>query len=656
MRKRFYCSKLAAALLCMIFLTSCGIKSGQSTAGTETTSSNANASVITMDMVTYEEDDYYTDWKNESPNYIELNGTTASLNGSGAEIKDSIITITKAGVYAISGKLNDGQIIVDLQDKGTVKLVLNGVEIKSTDSAPIYVKNAQKAIISLVDSTQNTLTDGEKYVFADSTADEPSGAVFSKADLTINGNGTLTVYGNYKDGIVSKDELRITGGNINIDSADDGIVGRDMVLAKEGNITIEAEGDAVKSTNDTDNTKGFIALEGGTYKLTAGADGIQAETAVLVTAGNYTIKTGGGSINSSDKTDNNAGPWVRDKNTNTNNTSTNTNANTNTTAAETPSAKAIKAVSQIDISGGTFNIDSSDDSIHSNNSVTIAGGDFSIASGDDGIHGDSTVTIKNGKINISKSYEGIESAVITISDGEIHVVSKDDGINISGGSDQSSMNGRPGQNNINSTSSDKLTIAGGYIAVNAGGDGLDANGSIYMTGGTVLVSGPTNDGNGAMDYDGVFEISGGLLIAAGSSGMAQAPSETSAQYSIIMNYPSMQQAGTLVTLKDSKGNTVVTFKPEKEYQSVVVCSPDLKKGSSYTIYSGGTSTGSVADGLYTGGTYQGGTKVVDFTISNSVTWLDETGVTEAKSLEHGGGNRPGGTGGPGDGGNKPSKP
>lgn len=631
MKKKLLCSKIAAILLCLAFLTSCGTNSGQNTGDTnsvENSSDTTAVSMVTMDMVTYEEDDYYTDWKNENPNYIELNGTSASINGSGAEVKDGKITITKAGVYAISGKLNDGQIIVDLQDEGRVKLVLNGAEVNCSDSAPIYVMNAEKAIISLVDGTQNTLTDGENYVLADSTSEEPSGTVFSKADLSINGNGKLTVHSNYNDGIVSKDELRITGGNINIYSSDDGIIGRDMILAKEGNITIEAKGDGIKSANDTDATKGFIALEGGTYKITAAADGIQAETSVLVTDGSFTITTGGGSINSSDKTDNKNGPWGKES----------SNTNTQSSETEANSAKAVKSASAIAISGGTFNIDSSDDALHSNNSVEISGGDFAIASGDDGIHADSTIAIKDGKIDISKSYEGIESAVVSVSDGEINVVAKDDGINIAGGNDQSSMNGRPGQNSFASTGNNKLTIAGGNISVNAAGDGLDANGSIYMTGGQVVVSGPTNDGNGALDYDGVFDISGGVMIASGSSGMAQAPSEESAQYSIIMNYSTTQKAGTLVHLEDSKGNTVATFKPEKDYQSVVICAPELKKDTSYKLYSGGTSTGSEANGLYAGGVYEGGTKVVEFTTSSSVTWLNESGVTEAKSPMPGGGN------------------
>lgn len=653
MNKKKIRLKLMAVLLSTTILSACSTKtltqtnnSSQNTTTTEASSSKTSF-IVTSDLITYDQDDYYTDWKNENPNYIELSGTTASLKGSGATVKGSTITITAGGVYAISGKLNNGQIIVDAADKGIVKLVLNGAEINSSENAPIYVKNSGKTIISLQDGTENTITDGQKYALAGVSADEPSAAIFSKSNLSINGTGTLTVHANYKDGITSKDDLKVTGGNINITSVDDGLVGRDMLIVKEGNINIEAGGDAMKSTNDTDASKGFIALVGGTFELKAGADGIQAETSALITGGKFTITSGGGSAKAPVKVNDNGPGGFMGK---PGSTETKT-----TTKAETQSAKAIKAASNITISGGTFNIDSADDSIHSNNSINIAGGDFAIASGDDGIHADSSIEIKDGKINITKSYEGIESAIITFNGGETHVVASDDGINVGGGADGSSVNGRPGQNNIAANGNMKLNINGGFISVDSTGDGLDSNGSIYMTGGTVVVSGPTANNNGALDYDGEFIISGGLLVSAGSSGMAQAPAETSTQSSIAMNFSTTQKAGTLVSLKDSKGNTITTVAPKKDYQTVVISSPEIKKGSEYTIYSGGTSTGSAADGLYTGRESKDGTKIVTFTAASIATWVNESGVTTAsKGFNQGGG--AGGQGGPRGGGAPKTKP
>jgi len=647
MNKRATFTKLATVLVCTTFLYACS-STNTATQTTTTTQTEAAAQIkasiigdkaiktVIGELVTYDKEDYYSDWKNENANYIELSGATVNFKGLGAEVNGSIVTITSSGVYVISGKSEDGQIIIDVQDKGTVRLVLNGTEIKSSNNAPIYVKNAGKTIISLQEGTENSIIDGKKYVLTDASTDEPTAAIFSKDSLTINGTGKLTVHGNYNNGITSKDDLKITGGKIEIYSADDGLMGRDMVAVKDGIITVEAGGDAVKATNDTDSTQGIVAIEGGTFNLEAQADGMLAETAVLIADGSFNITSGGGNVNGTKK----AGEDMKGQFGNKDN---NTSTKAAETETETKSAKAIKASADIGIAGGTFNIDSSDDAIHSNNNVTIEGGDITIAAGDDGIHADANISIKDGKINITKSYEGIEGSVITISDGEIHVTASDDGINVAGGADSSSTNGRPGQNTLSSSGDNKLNIKGGYIVVDSNGDGLDANGSIAMTKGTVVVGGPTSDGNGALDYDGTFEMTGGFLVSAGSSGMAQAPSDTSTQYSIIMNYPQLQSAGTLVNLQDNEGKTIATFAPIKDYQAVVVSSPELKKGGAYTLYSGGTSTGSGTDGLYTDGKYQDGTKIVNFTISNPVTWLNESGVTTAKSSNPGGGG--GGKGG-----------
>jgi hypothetical protein len=644
MNKKSIYFKILPAILCTTFLYACNTNStsGTNTQTSTTTQVNAsnvvasNTSSSLSDVVTYEQDDFYTDWKNENPNYIKLSGSSATVEGSGAEVEDNKITITVAGTYVISGKLDNGQIIVNSQDKGTVRIILNGAEITCKDSAPIYVKSAGKAVVSLGEGTENTITDGTSYTLEDETTDEPNSALFSKDDLTINGTGKLTVNGNYNNGITSKDDLKITGGTIVIKSADDGIMGKDIVAVKDGNITINAGGDGLKSTNDTEEGKGIVAIEGGTFNITSEADGIQAKTSILVTAGDFTINSGGGSANAPVKAEEKMmGPWGGG----------NAAAQTTETEEESSSSKAIKSSTDITISGGTFKIDSADDAIHSNDTITIDGGDITITSGDDGIHSDTTLTINDGKVNITKSYEGIESAVINIAGGDIHVVASDDGINVAGGNDGSSVNGRPGQNSFSASGDYSLNINGGYLVVDAAGDGLDANGSIYMTDGKVIVNGPTSDGNGPLDYDGVFEMSGGFLVSAGSSGMAQAPSGSSTQYSIIMNYPQVQAAGTLVHLEDSEGNTIATFAPSKNYQAVVITSPEIKNGGTYKLYSGGTSTGTNTDGLYEDGEYKDGTEVVSFTTSSTVTWLNESGVTEAQSGHGmgGGGMQGGGT-------------
>ena len=297
---------------------------------------------------------------------------------------------------------------------------------------------------------------------------------------------------------------------------------------------------------------------------------------------------------SSSKNDNMQNPWGQ----------WGKSSNTTSSSSDTSSAKAIKAVSNIIIDGGTITIDSSDDSLHSNDNLTINGGTFEISSGDDGIHSDTNLDINGGDINISKSYEGIESTNITINDGTIHLIASDDGLNAAGGNDASATSGRPGQNNF-SSSTGSININDGYLYVDASGDGIDANGSIEMNDGTVIVNGPENNGNGALDYDSTCNINGGLFIAAGSSGMAQSLSTTSKQNSVNV-FLSSQSANTLISIKNESGKDIVTFAPSKTYQSVIISSPNLQTNTIYTVYSGGTSTGNETDGLYTDGSASGG--------------------------------------------------
>lgn len=650
-------SKVGILLLCAVLMSACSTNATTSqteAVGTsETTASQSNvstgvqlASTKLSDLVTFDEDDSNTAWTADQSTDIALAGASAVIEGEGAESKDGSVTITAAGTYVLSGKLSDGQIVINNQDEGTVRLVLNGVTITDSDSAGIYIKEAGKAIITLEEGTENSVTDGATYVYEDSATDEPSAAIFSKADLTINGTGKLSVTAKSNDGITSKDDLKIMGGTLQIQAADDGIVGKDMVAIQDGQLSITAEGDGVKSTNDTETDKGFIALAAGIFDIKAGNDGIQAETALVIDGGTYTVVTGGGSANGEVKTGAGQGMGMRgDRSAGANGkavastgTSSSAATTTTTTASESVSTKGLKAGGDISVNGGTFTIDSADDAVHSNSNIALAGGDFNIQTGDDGIHADALLSISDGIIDITKSYEGIEGANISISGGESHVVASDDGVNVAGGNDEATVGGGPQeQDQFNDTGANLLSISGGTLTVDAAGDGLDANGSIAMSGGTVIVNGPTNGGNGSLDFDGSFEQSGGTLIAVGSSGMAQAPSDTSSQRSISMTFSETQQAGTIVHLEDSEGNTIMTFAPSKNYQSVVISSPELKDGGVYTLYSGGTSAASVVNGLYADGEYTGGTKVVTFEISSSVTWLNESGVTTGNTQQGRGG-------------------
>jgi len=559
---------------------------------------------VTFDPISveYDSDDLDSNVNNSGAITITLEGNSITVDGSGATVDGSTVTIASAGRYSISGTLNDGQIIVDTQEEEAVVLALAGVDITCSTSAPIYVRNAEKTVITLADGTENYVTDGAAFIFEDAASDEPDAAIFSHDDLTINGNGSLTVNANYNNGIASQDELKITGGRITVNAVNDGIKGRDSIAVKDGTITINAGGDGLQSNNDEDVDKGYIAIEGGVLNVTSGLDGIQAETGLLVSGGDITITSGGGSADTGASS---AGGWGgRGMEGNPN--------------KPTESAKGLKAGVDITITAGAIDINSADDAIHSNNRITINGGNVLLASGDDGVHADSTVTINGGELNITRSYEGIESAVITINDGAIHLVASDDGINATSGNAGGAVNARAMPGNLES-GDNNLYVNGGYIAIDAMGDGLDINGTVDMTAGVVIVNGPTNNGNGPLDYLGAFNISGGFLVAAGSSGMAQAPSTSSTQYSVMHTFSSPQAAGTMVHIETQDGEEILTFVPTKAYQSIVLSSPELKNGSTYVVYSGGSATGAATDGLVSDGTYTPGAQVASLTISSMVT-------------------------------------
>jgi hypothetical protein len=570
---------IASVLLLALLLSVTGLSCEEYTSnpgnGQDTDVNDTQNSATSTISVEYDSDDLNSSSTGPDMLYIILEGDSITLDGDGATVEGNVITITSAGMYSVSGTLNDGQIRVNTEDNVMVKLVLNGVDITCSTSAPIYIINAGKTVITLANGTENYITDGNSYILEDPASDEPNAAVFGKDDLTINGDGSLTVEAKYNNGIASKDDLKIIGGSITVNAVNDGIKGRDCIAIKDGTITVNTGGDGMQSNNDEDSEKGFVFIEGGTFNIIAGADGIQAETGILIVGGDMTIATGGGS-----------------------------------TVGTTDTAKGIKAGLNVTIEEGTINIDSADDSIHSNDSITINGGDITLASHDDAIHADSTLQINGGNINITTCYEGIESADITINDGDIHLVSSDDGINAVSDNGDSPTMGRPGQEAGNN----HLYINGGYIAIDALGDGLDVNGSVYMTSGSLIINGPIRNDNGALDYTGVFQMTGGFLVAVGSAGMAQSPSESSTQSSAGLRYSSMQSAGTMIHIETEDGEGLLTFVPTKAYQSVVFSSAQLEKGSTYIVYSGGSSTGTVTDGLYSGGTYTPGTELGNFTL------------------------------------------
>lgn len=596
--------------------------------------------IVDVTDVTVETKDMDLDFSNRDndPSYnlqsspkAVFSDSGVNISGNGMTVEGSVLTITKEGTYILSGECADGKIIVNSTKDAKIQIVLDGLSLECKSGAPFIVACADKVFVTLAASTQNSLSDAATYeeVILDSTVDA---AIFSKEDITFNGSGSLSVKGNYKHGIVSKDDVVFADGSYSITSRSTAIEGKDCVKIASGSFMINAGTDGIRSTNGGDTTKGFVFFTGGTFNITCENDAIQAESLLKIEGGDYNIVTGGGSKNSSSSGGRMWGGGFG-------------GFGGSQSTADKVSAKALKCTSSIVVSGGTFKIDSSDDAVHSNSDVLIEGGEFVISSGDDGIHGDNVLQIKNGNIVINKSYEGLEAQSLLVDGGEIYVVASDDGLNAAGGNDMSAIGGRPGQNGFNPSAGGAcIEINGGKLVVNASGDGIDSNGSINMTGGVVLVSGPTNNGNGSLDYDGSANVSGGILLALGSSGMAQG---TSGQNSFLTNI-STQQGNSLFAVCDSKGNVLVSFTPMKQYQSVAFSSAALTVGESYSIVTGGSVTGADSYGFTSEGTISGGTVVA--TVQQSAANVGSGG------MGGGMGGPGGGMGDPGGGGERPPKP
>lgn len=505
---------------------------------------------------------------------ILLKGRSIEVVGAGARASGRTVTITQGGTYAISGTLEDGQIRVKAGDDDTVVLSLNDVEISNSSDAAIFVQNVGEAALVLESGTANRVRSGEESLLnAAPDKDAEGAAVYARDDLSITGEGSLQVYGCLNNGIHTTNRLKIGGGTIEVSARNNAIKGKDAVTITDGSFTLRAGGDGIKSDDTTGEGFGVISISGGDFTIEAGGDAVQSETLLEIARGSFWVQTGGGSEKANRSAEPRWGPsgWDREDET-------------------SESAKGFKSGADMRITGGSFFIDSIDDAFHSDGDITIRGGSFEIASGDDGIHADNALTVEAGTITITTSYEGMEANQISLNGGDIEITSSDDGINAYGGQN------RWGRGSSAKTTElpPKLTIAGANVTINAEGDGLDSNADLYMESGYVIVNGPTGNMNGALDSGsengGVCIVNGGTILAVGSSGMAEAFDEESAQYSFRHNFTSPFSAGDELTITDARGNVLIRHMVAKRASSVVFSSPELRLGETYRLSVGGETT------------------------------------------------------------------
>lgn len=505
----------------------------------------------------YEAEDLDAGWSEDGSVVITCDGTEVVMGDGGVEetggaaAESGIIRITAAGTYILRGTYN-GQIQVDAGKDDLVRLVMDGFNISNESTSPIYGKQSGKIVLILADGTENTVTDGTGYVFESADEDEPDAAIFSKDDLTINGQGTLTVEGNYSNAIRSKDNLKVISGILDIMAVKDGLKGKDSVSIKDGIMQIKTGQDGIKSSNEKDSEQGYVVIEGGTITIQAGDDGIHAETWLTISGGNIDIRE---------------------------------------------SYEGLEGL-KVDINGGTIKIKSTDDGINA-------------AGGDGGIGQEQAEAGQEqrdaGEERVELGENGPESGQARAESGQARAES---GQNQAEPGQEQTGRQRADMGKALDKMGDEhqkmqnnpeayVRITGGTIEVDAMADGIDSNGNLYVEGGTIHINGPVSDGDGALDYNGTAVINNGIFVAAGSSGMMQGFSEESGQDVLIAYYSERQEAGTSVILTDESGRELLNFTPEKEFSCILISMPDLEQGKTYRLSTADASEEVVLDGVVT---------------------------------------------------------
>ncbi len=508
-------------------------------------------------------------------------GITETVSGSGYTIKGTTLTISENGTYRVKGSCLEGSIAV----KGSltnVTLILDNLTLTSAVTAPVVVKKNSSVLMKLVGTS--TLTDNED-ASTEATNEDFEGAavkVKSGSKLTIFGDGTLKAAGNAKNGIkgAAESSLLVDGGTIEATAANNGIAFDGSVVINDGTFNITSGNDGIKSEPDQGDTAsaGTVTINGGSFTINAQGDGIVGAEKLTINNGTFNIKTLDGYKSSSFNKDTMSCKGLKSAG---NNDSTDNPTNT------------------IEITGGTFDLNTADDAVHSDGYVTITGGTFDIYTGDDGVHADATLTLgaeggyeRDPEINIYSSYEGLEGSVVNAYSGKYYVVASDDGINAAGGSSNGSdpgqggdifRPGRPGQGggpnpmdqNSNSSSDYSINIYGGTFYVNCTGDGLDSNGTLSLLGGELTILSMQGGGdNSPIDADGTVTIKGATVFAAGSAGMEGNLSANQGYYRSTSSY----NANTVINVSTG-GSVVRSEKLVRRISFLFYTSPDMTSNS-----------------------------------------------------------------------------
>lgn len=574
----------------------------------------------------YSKRDMDASFDESSATKITLSGDSASVSGSGAAAEGSTVTISTAGTYIVSGNLNDGSIAVTTSENDKVQIVLNSVKIVSSSGSAIDIQSADKCFITLAEGTQNSLSDGSAFASEDANA-----CIYATCDLTINGSGSLDVSGNYRHGVFSKDDLVVYGGSINVSAVEDGLNGKDSVKIGAGDISIDSGADGVKSSKSTSPEKGFVYVSGGSLSIDAEDDGVQAKTYLCIAGGAIEIDAADDALHSDLEGALNGGSTSVRSGDDAFHCETKLVVNEGSFVAETCS-EGYEA-EQVVVNGGDTNIcalddamnasaaDLSDDSESSDaDTSTIApsgepGANAAQPDGSIGVPDASSANAdSNGQQNTAPQDAGQQDGAtppeLPSDDGaqggqaggapsDLGQAPNVQGRMERGGQAPGGQGGAPGASDSNCL----IQINGGKVVLDSQGDGVDSNGNVEITGGTLLVNGPSSDGDGAFDYDGEATISGGTVLVAGAVGMAQSFTSGTQAFALVQVSGS---AGSVIEATDADGNVIATLTATRAFGCVLVSGAGVSDGDTITVSVDGAATMATAATTGTSGIATGG--------------------------------------------------
>lgn len=615
MNKKILTSATSVTLLAALALTGCsttsnalasGTTAADSSVGTTATTSSAtdtdaSSSSFSTNVKSGEKldvDTHYSEqdlsWDASSETAIDLSNPTAT---DGVTVEDGTLTITKAGTYKLSGEYQ-GQIKVETADSDAVRLVLDNANITNSSGAALNVVNADEVILYSASGTTNTISDGADYTATGE--DDPDAVVYSKADLTIAGEGTLKVNGNHEDGIHTSDGLVIASGTLEVNAANTGIKGKDYVDILGGTINVTAQQDGIKSTNDTDEGQGWTRLSNGTVTVNAGDDGFKASRVVEISGGSLTVEqsdegieaqyinVSGGNVNVTSADDGmNASLKTSDSE------STDSSANTFDTANQQQNNQQ-----QGSLPGGQQNGTSNQQQQGTGQPPAMPGTsqDGTSQNGASGTAQQQNNTQNQGNQNMGQPpvMPGGNAQDGTTGTGQQ-------------GMGQPPQGGMPGGGGGTFEVVDAaINVSGGHVTVNAEGDGIDSNGVTTLSGGTLIVNGPSQGGNAALDTNGDLLLNGATVLSGSTADMFEAPSTNSTSGYLKLTNSSGFEQGSTVQVADSSGKVVANYKVTKSnVQLVLVSSSSIVKGQSYTVYTTTSAVDSNAASLASGATELG---------------------------------------------------